>query len=396
MPSCKQRAAASSLLVGVLLLVCCLAEARAQPNAYYGPPVAPLAAQEEVPAPIGQPAPGLLSPEALATPLEGFPSLSCETCGTGPCVPGRSCCQACEGKTHVGRFFCAIYQSICCPDPCYEPHWLALADASFFVPAARPQNQQRVRWDAGLSLVFPDRAEYFWARADGSGLGPRPTAPLLGELGVDYHEMSLYTEAAHGNFGMFVEIPYRSIDPVAAPQAAGFGDMIVGTKSLLFDRELMQIAFQFRTIIPQGDSTRGLGTGHVSLEPSLLMALNLAPRTYLQAQVAEWIPLGGNPDYAGAILHYHFSFNHVVYQFLPDVPLIGTLEFNGWSFQTGAYTDPFLGGLQRAGDQTYTSFGPGLRLVICDKLDFGVGAAFAPSDERFAEQLFRTEFRWRF
>ena len=60
-----------------------------------------------------------------------------------------------------------------------------LADAAFFTTAVRPQNQQRFRWDHAEDLIQPDRAEYFWARADGNGVGPSdfPT------WGVDYDEL---------------------------------------------------------------------------------------------------------------------------------------------------------------------------------------------------------------
>jgi hypothetical protein len=320
----------------------------------------------------------------------------CDSCGGAACVPGRKQCHACTANTHVGRFFCGLYESLCCPDPCYEPRWLAVADSAFFVAAARPQSQQRIRWDRGLDLLLPDRAEYFWARADGQGLGPSPPAPALGESGVDYHHMSLYTEIAHGKFGVFFEMPYRSVDPEVMPEAAGFSDMSVGTKSLLFDCELLQIAFQFRTFIPQGEPTKGLGTGHTSLEPSLVIGLNLAPNTYFQGQIAEWIPLGGDPSYSGALLHFHGSLNHVLLRPLPDVPLIGTLECSAWSFQTGAYTDPVLGPLQRASNETYASLGAGLRLVVCDRIDFGLGAALAVTDPHWEQQLYRTEFRWRY
>jgi hypothetical protein len=350
-------------------------------------------APEEVAVPPGVPLPELAEPALLGDGL--VPELPCESCGTMPCVPGRTCCHACEGHTRLGRFLCAVYQSICCPDPCYDPCWLAVADSAFFTPAARPRSQQRVRWDAARNIIFPDRAEYFWARADGNGLGPRPTAPLRGEPRVDYDELCLYTEAAVGKLGVIFEMPYRYVDPDVAPDAAGFGDLAVGTKTLLCDRELFQISFQFKTFIPQGNEMEGLGVGHVSLEPALVAALNIGPCTYLQLQLAQWIPLGGNPEYQGGILHHHASLNHVLYKFLPDVPLIGTFEYGGWSFQTGQYTDPLLG-TQGAGDETYVTLGSGLRLFVCDKLDLGFGLAWAITDAHFAEQLYRTEFRWRF
>lgn len=244
-------------------------------------------------------------------------------------------------------------------------------------------------------MIFPDRAEYFWARADGQGLGPSPQAPLKAARRLDYHELSMYTEAATGRFSFFVNVPYRSVDPDGAAHGAGFGSVDLGTKTLLFDCELLQVSFQFRTFLPGGNPRSGLGDGHTSLEPSLIVGVNLAPETYLQAQVAEWIPLGGNQDYEGAILHYHVSYNRVLARPIANVPLVGTVEFNGWSFQDGLYTDPVLGP-QRATGETYLSLGPGLRLVICDKVDFGVAAAFSLTRDHFADTLIRSELRWRY
>jgi hypothetical protein len=316
---------------------------------------------------------------------------------------------------------CALYQCICCPDPCYEPHWIPIADAAFFVEGVRPQSQQEFRWESGRNLIFPDRAEYFWARADGSGRGPTPggsgagaipgvpgvpavpgvggttttTGAVKGETRVDYNSLSLYTEGATGGLGMFVEMPYLSLNGEQDGHAAGFGDMNIGTKTLLFDCELLQLGFIFRTYIPIGNPTKGLGNGHVSLEPSLVAAVKLAPETYLQAQVCEWIPLGGDPAYSGAILHYHMSLNQVLCRPVQDVPVIGTFEMNGWSFQDGLYTDPVLGPQKASGD-TYISLGPGLRVFICDKCDFGIGTAFAVTAGHFADQVYRSEFRLRF
>src|SRR5262245_54523663 len=64
----------------------------------------------------------------------GFGDLGGCGCGVG-CVPGRKPCSPCEGTTIVGRFLCGLYECICCPDPCYDPHWLAVADAAFFTDA---------------------------------------------------------------------------------------------------------------------------------------------------------------------------------------------------------------------------------------------------------------------
>jgi hypothetical protein len=209
------------------------------------------------------------------------------------------------------------------------------------------------------------------------------------------HELSMWTEVASGGFSFFVDTPYRSYDTDLGGHAAGFSDINLGTKSVLFDAELLQITFQFRTWMPSGIGLKGLGTQHVSLEPSLLFGLNISPDTYAQAQIAEWIPISADAAQAGAILHYHASLNHVLWRWQPNVPIIGTLEANGWSFQDGLYTDPLRGALPASGE-TYLSAGPGLRVVVCDKIDFGIGSAFALTENHWGEQALRSEFRWRF
>jgi hypothetical protein len=294
----------------------------------------------------------------------------------------------------LGRLFRGFYNSICCPDPCYEPRWIAVANSAFFVDAARPQTQTRFRWDSGFDLEFPDRAEFFWAKQGGKG--PRPPAGRAVSK-LRYGEFSMYTEGATGRVGAFVEIPYRSTYPdIDFLGDAGFADMNVGTKTLLLDSELLQVAFQFRTFIPTAAPNKGLGTGHTSLEPSLLYGLRLDPDTYLQCQFAHWIPIGGDGEYQGETFHYHFSLNRVLYRMSRDIQLIGTGELNGWVPLDGLMTDPGTGVPIRTKGDTLVSAGPGLRLVFCDKIDFGCGAAFAITNHHWAEQLIRAEFRWRF
>ena len=401
------------------------------------PPLPPLASAAPAPLPpltappTVQPPTALVPEQAPVTPFDSvLEQVGCTSCGTGGgvlgfhapvsgvpvtdlndpntggcgcanCIPGRlNPGSTCEADTVLGRFLCELYQCICCPDPCYDPKWIPLADAAFFVESARPQTQQSIGWDAGRNLTAPDIAEYFWARADGKGSGPNPANHanpngVLGETLVNYNTLWLYTEAALGNIGVFAYVPYLSEDGELTGHAAGFSDMQFGTKTLLFDCELLQIAFEFRIFAPVGDAPHALGTGHVSLEPGLIVGLKVAQDTYFQGEIQEWIPLGGDPDYEGALLEYHLSLNHVLYRILPDVPLVGTAELNGWSFQTGQFTNPQTGPQSAAGI-TYISVGPGLRLFVCDKIDFGVGTAFAVTGEHFADQLFRTEFRWRF
>jgi hypothetical protein len=373
-------------------------------------------------------------PFAFANPFEAGPGPACSTCGQvhagspddGPGRPG--CGQSCypfPAHTVVGEFFSELYQSICCPDPCYKPSWIALANSAFFVDGIRPVTQQRIRYTGTFDLQAPDRNEFFFARADGNGPGPTPlagraavyhrgggihllTRPFLPS--VDINQVSLYTEAANadGTISAFVEIPYQTVQSGFYPFGSGFGNLNAGTKSILFDSPLLQLAFQFRTYAPIGPVNRGLANGHVSLEPSLIAALRLNDRTYLQAQLAQWIPLGGTPDYQGSILDYHFSLNHQIWQINPDIPLMGTLEYGGYSFQTGGYstfaygTEPGTAGTQlytirhSSSGGTYSNIATGLRMVVCNKIDFGVALAYPIGSPNWTNPQVVAEFRWRF
>jgi hypothetical protein len=321
-------------------------------------------------------------------------------CGTpccGNCYAGRRKCCPCEAETVVGRFLCGIYECICCNDPCYEPTWIPVANSAFFVDSARPVSQSVVRWDRGVLMSFPDRAAYFMPRADGMGTGPAPAKPFFAETNLNYDELILHSEAATGLFAFFTEFSYRSIQTQELPSASGFGDMAIGTKSVLFDCELLTVTFQFKSFFPIGNFNKGLGAGHVSLEPSALFALRCSPDTYIQGQISEWIPIGGlDPGYAGSILHTHLSVNHILCKPIIDVQFIGALEFSAWAFQTGAYSDAVNGPYQKAGGDTYLSLGPSFRLVVCNKLDFGLGVAFSLTNANWYDTLYRTEARFRF
>lgn len=360
---------------------------------------------------------GVLGLPPVGEPIGGG---GCSACGAGrsPCVPNRKPCAPCDANSWLGRFGCCLYECICCVDPCYEPRWTAISDAAFFVESARPITQQRLRWDSASTVLVPDRSEWFWPRENVTILGgqpsvgkgpviptilvPAPNRPLksaqlyFGEIKLNYNDLSVYTEIATNFLSFFIEVPYRSIDPELVAHAAGFGDMNLGTKSLLYDCEMLQLTYQFKTYLPVGNFIKGLGNGHITLEPSIILNVKCGPDAYVQSQIAEWIPLGGDPMYSGAVLHYHVSYNHVLCRPIADSPIIGTLEFSGYSFQDGAYTDPLTGPYQKSSGYTYATVGPGLRWVICDKIDFGVGSAISVSGYHWGNPTIRSEIRWRF
>lgn len=321
---------------------------------------------------------------------------SCGECGGPQCRAGGGRCEPYPAHTAAGRVVSLLYSSVCCPDPCYRPRWEPLADAAFFTDAVRPKSSTRFRWDYGAHFAYPDRGEFFFARGDGNGKGPKANPPLRAIPYVDYHELNLINEIAMGAAGVQIAVPYRAVNSTPfGPDGAGFADMSITAKTMLLDSELALFGFQMRTYIPIGQTGKGLGTGHVSLEPGLNFGLRCGPDTYLQAQVVEWIPLGGDNDYQGAHLRWGTSLNHVLWRPIKDVQLVGTLESTGISFQDGLFTDPVLGP-QRLAKRTSATLGGGLRLFFCDSFDVGVGYQHGITGKYLIRDQLRFEARYRY
>ncbi len=337
----------------------------------------PLAAPPEIPAVPTETA-SVLQTTSIYDPAA--PACNTGVCSTGNCVCGNFQMNA---STRLGRFAQGVYAGTCCPDPCYAPNWTMLANASLFSDTARPQSRQRFRWDYNDHFVQPDRAEYLWARM--GALGPAP------ERSIDFHELTMMAEMATDKFSFFIETPYRSIDLESGGHFAGFADITTGTKTLLHDTRLIQIAFQFETHIPTSSPSKGLSNGHVSLEPGLLGGIQLSDRSFLQMQLAQWIPLGGNPHHAGALLRHSMSYNRLLMGSANNTSLVGTIEYAAFHFQDGQFTDP-LGNLRPASNEAVFQYGGGLRLNICNKFNFGFGSLFSGDD--WPAAALRTEFQW--
>jgi hypothetical protein len=127
------------------------------------------------------------------------------------CYPLREKCYGyCDDGNLFHRFIGLAYEVICCPDPFYElsgPHWVPAANAAFFTENAQPRSMTRLRWDAGQNVNLPDRNNYFFAQANGTGLGPNPLEGQANNPGqmptgitnVNYDDLVMYVETATKN-----------------------------------------------------------------------------------------------------------------------------------------------------------------------------------------------------
>jgi hypothetical protein len=292
-----------------------------------------------------------------------------------------------------------MYQELCCPDPCYQPKWEPAAFASFFADYARPRTVTRFRYDNLENMINPDRNQ-FWISSS-APLNANKNANHIVQPKMRLQQVYLYQEVAAGSGSFFVEIPYRQINPNFMPSQSGFSDINFGIKSMFYDRELLQLSFQFRTYTPSGNAMNNLGTGHFSLDPSIMGSLKLGPDTFAQGQFGNWIPLLGNQKLAGGIFYGLMSINQVLWYPRQDSPLIATLEMDFWAFENGGFTNAInkKGASQifeQGGGVSYFNIGPGLRQSICNKADFGGAITFATTTPHWAQPWFRFEVRFLF
>jgi hypothetical protein len=268
--------------------------------------------------------------------------------------------------------------------------------APFGLDVSQPFTNIKIRTDFGYGEQDPDRDEFFWAKT--RALGGK--GPLLPEQSVNYQDVDVYMEQAlNPSFSVATTIPLRFINPVVNGDTAGLGDMNVATKLVLLNGRKWQITQLFRTYIPTGAFTRGLGTGHISLQPGLLGRYQWTPETYLHANLEWWIPLGGDPSYDGTIVNWAFGISHVWYD-SDAFAVLPTFEILGSSAMSGLQTTP--AGLSQSVDTlTVVNLMPGLRLVQdtcgdCGLFEAGIAFGYAVTNNCWYRSLLRLELRWSY
>jgi hypothetical protein len=273
-----------------------------------------------------------------------------------------------------------------------------------YIDSALIRNEIRLRFDAAYDDNRPDRAEFFYAKCGCfAALGQKAPGPPLPEHRVDYQDISLYGELALApRASIFVEAPYRFLNPEDNANTNGFADMNIGAKLALISTADQVLTFQFRTYIPTGDSDRGLGTDHVSLEPALLLWQQVSDHLYLQAELRDWIPIGGT-DFAGNVIRYGVGFGYFLIG-EPQLPgrqvesawaVAPVVEFVGWTVLSGKEFAPDIGEKDAAGDTIFNAkFG--LRINYGDNHSFAVSYGRALTGAVWYKDIVRVEYRLSF
>jgi hypothetical protein len=296
--------------------------------------------------------------------------------------------------------------------------------------------QIRVRFDDAFEDQFPDRSEFFYAKCgcythlNLSTLPPTlqnaydPNAPGPG-LGVpnwiNYQQLYMNVEySPHRRFSAFVEVPIRWLQPhgfQSAPPASlgflpftnqsGLSDVTAGFKFAAVASEGTYLTFQFKSYFPSGDPSKGLGTNHYSVEPSLLLYQQLSGRFTLEGQVGDWHPIGGSAGvpttnsegFAGDVFFYGIGPSYKLYQG-NHVGLAPVVELFGWHVLSGFQTQPVTGTTDGAASEVsgmnIVNLKVGVRTSIGFHNSVYVGFGQALTHDDWYKHIVRLEYRYSF
>jgi len=262
-----------------------------------------------------------------------------------------------------------------------------------YIDPAIPGDVFRLRLDAAYDNLRPNRDEFFWAAGPPFGRGPR-----IPESSVNYQDIAAYCETLVAPaFSAFANVPVRFLDPQQNANATGLADVDAGVKFALIDEPDLVTTFQFRTYAPSADFSRGLGTGHVSLEPAFLAYLPLGDYWGLEGEVRDWIPVGGS-SFAGNIIRYGLG-AHCNLLRTSSWSVTPVAEFVGWTALDGKVSvrEPTgLVNIEDATGATIINAKVGLRIRFERPGDLYVGYGRPLTGNSWYLNTFRVELRFFF
>jgi hypothetical protein len=274
----------------------------------------------------------------------------------------------------------------------------------------------RTRYDSGWGIDSPDRAEFFYAKcgcyrdlAGTPAFDPNAPGPGPGVVhDMNFNQLNLTTERQIGRrASVFFDLPFRWIKPTefvagtgSFSNQSGLADITIGTKVSISTSSSRDITAMVRGSIPTGDSSKGLGTDHGSIEPALLVRQGIGSRFQIEGQFGYWHPTGsskgplpGNGNFAGNILYYGIgpSFSVVNNR---NVRLAPVVELVGWHVLSGWETSTFVaGGTGDASGLNIVNLKVGGRLALSGGSSVYVGYGWALTSNQWYDHILRLEYR---
>jgi len=288
-----------------------------------------------------------------------------------------------------------------------------------YIDSAIPGTQFRTRFDAGYGQIFPDRAEFQYAKYNNPG-------PPLSETEIkSFQELAAYFEYAPVDYlSFFAELPVRWINPERNRNTGGLYDMNAGMKVAVWSDDVSVLSFQFRTFAAIGDTSAGLSTSHASLEPAILYFRQVSDRLKLEGELRDWIPIdasqtgpggaggggggggggqgvGGLRDFGGNVLRYGVGLGYLLHEG-DHFTTTSVTELVGWHVFDGLKSTPTGQRISADGD-AIVNLKVGLRfglsdcqLACEDSSSWFVGYGVALTDDVWYQEIIRTELRVAF
>jgi hypothetical protein len=259
-----------------------------------------------------------------------------------------------------------------------------------YIDPAMPGNVLRLRIDAANDELRPTLAESFWSVGPPRGNGPR-----IPESAVDYQDVLAYGETLlTPDISAFVELPVRFLNPEQNPNTAGMADMNAGIRAALIVEDDLVATIQLRAYAPTGDVDRGLGNGHASLEPALLVYKPLGERWGVEGELRDWIPIDGT-DFAGNIIRYGVGLHYDL--FCTEAwQIVPVAEFVGWTIFDGLVSIRQPSGppvVESAAGDTIVNAKVGVRVKCGEQIDLYGGYGQPLTGDQWYENIFRLELR---
>jgi hypothetical protein len=286
-------------------------------------------------------------------------------------------------------------------------------------------SQIRIRFDAAFNDPFPDRSEFFYgkcacyqqlAKADPAAYDPNAPGPGPGvPTNLNFQQLYLFGEyAPKSRFSVFFELPFRWIQPQGFVNTGftpfgnqgGVSDVNMGVKLGLIDSERSALTFQFKSYLPSGNASDGLGTNHSSIEPALLLYHSFSSRWELEGQLGDWhpidgsrgVPTVGSSSFAGDVFFYGIGPSAEVYH-NSSVAIAPIIELVGWHVLGGFQTQvpgPVAGVAAQASGTNIVNMKFGVRTTIHNHNSVYVGYGRALTDADWYRDIVRVEYRYAF
>jgi hypothetical protein len=210
-----------------------------------------------------------------------------------------------------------------------------------YIDNAIVESQIVVRAEDEIQNLTYDLAEFFIPQCKCGS--PPGTGPPIDLTNLNAQILHLYGEyAVNRRFSVFTDVPVRWLQPVEPKSIlfgnqAGLSDVMAGFKFALAASPQHYVTFEVQSFFPSGSPSKGLGTGHYSVQPSILYYQRVTNRLTLESEFGGDHPIGGT-DFAGDVLNYGIGPSYKLYasdrfEFAPLV------EFIGWRILNGQVTN---------------------------------------------------------